>query len=180
MFLIISEMKLFIHGDENRFPGSVSYRDGEKYSAEVYFRFGGDSNNYYEYRQPVDSGWNEVKIIFSELTAIKQARDSINTVTKVPVADMPGHFYQVRGNPSLTGIKFLTVGIKNIMQTFAEDPARARPISGEVWVNELRVVGADDTPGWAYSFGTNLKMADLLTLNFNMSKTDPNFHKTCR
>ncbi len=53
-------MKLFIHGEENNIPGSISYADTLggtfQYSSEVYFRFGGDTNNYYEYRQPVFAG----------------------------------------------------------------------------------------------------------------------------
>ncbi len=169
------EMKLFIHGDEYTGPGSVSSSPSDTNStirSEVYFRFGGDTNNFYEYRQPVVSGWNEISIKFSELTAIKQARDSANVVVRVPVPGRPGHFYAVKGNPTLTSVKFLTVGINNI--TSSTSPEN---LSGEVWVNELRVVGADDSPGWAYSFASQLKMADLLTVNFNMSQTNPYFHK---
>lgn len=166
-----SEMKLFIHGDKNTGPNSVSSLS-EDYNAEVYFRFGTDSNNYYEYRQPVRPDWNEISIVFSELSAIKLTRDSINQVVRVPVEGMPGHFYLLKGNPTLTQVKFLTIGIYN-----TTNPNSAGFISGEVWVNELRVIGAQDKPGWAYSFSTSLRMADLLTVNFNLSKTDPYFHR---
>jgi len=165
------EMKLFIHGDNDHGPTRVSSLDAD-YNAEVYFRFGTDSNNYYEYRQPVRPGWNEIRIIFSELTSIKQARDSINQTIKVPVSGLPGHFYLVKGTPTLTQVKFLTVGIFN-----TTNPNSIGSISGEVWVNELRVIGAEDTPGWAYSMSTSIKMADLLSVNFNMSRTDPYFHR---
>jgi cell surface protein SprA len=86
--------------------------------------------------------------------------------------ELPDHYYIVKGNPSLTSIKFLTIGIYNRIEL---EPSL--PVSGEVWVNELRVIGADDSPGWAYSVSSSLKFADLLTLNFNMSQTDANFHK---
>ena len=56
-------------------------------------------------------------------------------------------------------------------------PLITGPLSGEVWINELRVVGADDTPGQAFTFNTSLKFADLMTVNFNMSRTDPYFHR---
>jgi cell surface protein SprA len=168
-----SEMKLFVHGDLNNTLGSVSHFDGINYSADVFFRFGGDSNNYYEYRQPVVPGWNEISIIFSQLTAIKQARgDSINQTIKFPVPGNPEHFYVVRGNPSLTSIKYLQVGVFN-----RSGETYSIPISGEVWVNELRVIGADDSPGWAYSLSSSLKLADLLNVNFNMSQTSPSFHR---
>jgi cell surface protein SprA len=134
-------MKLFIHGDNDYGPTRVSSQD-ENYNAEVYFRFGTDSNNYYEYRQPVRPGWNEIRIIFSELTSIKQGRDSVSQTVKVPVAGLPGHFYLVKGTPTLTQVKFLTVGIFN-----TTNPNSIGSISGEVWVNELRVIGAEDTPG---------------------------------
>jgi cell surface protein SprA len=168
-----SEMKLFVHGDMNSSPGSVSHFDGVDYSADVYFRFGGDSNNYYEYRQPVLSGWNEISILFSELAAIKQQRgDSVNQTIRFPVPGNPDHFYIVKGNPSLTSVKFLQVGIFN-----RSTGVLNIPISGEVWINELRVVGADDSPGWAYSFSSSLKLADLMNINFNMSQTSPSFHR---
>jgi cell surface protein SprA len=169
------EMKLFIHGDTLNVPESIAYNDPEtgEFSSEVFFRFGTDTNNYYEYRQPVGNGWNEISIKFDELTAIKQAaRDSLSQVVKIPVPDKPGHFYQLKGNPSLIAVKFLTVGIVNLDNGF-----NMGPLSGEVWVNELRVVGAEDTPGWAYSVSGSIKFADLLTVNANLSETDPYFHR---
>src|SRR5690606_15842984 len=136
-------------------------------------RFGGDSNHYYEYRQPVGRGWNEISILFDQLTAIKQeVRDSSNRTLPIPVPGQPGHFYRVKGNPTLTSVKFLSVGIYTI-----DDDFNPGPLSGEVWVNELRVVGADDSPGWAYSFNTSMKFADLLNVNFTMSERNPYFHK---
>ncbi len=181
------QMKLFIHGDENTGPGSVSDTSGGSYSAEVYFRFGGDSNNFYEYRQPVRPGWNEISINFSELTAIKQARSdsSINRLVEKPVPGKIGHLYGVKGSPTLTSVKFLLVGIYNPKQppaghtgNWTNGPLQlSNALSGEIWVNELRVVGADDSPGWAYSFSSSVKLADLMTVNFNISQTNPYFHK---
>lgn len=168
-----TEMKLFVHGDMNNGSGSVSeYVDEYNYASEVFFRFGTDTNNFYEYRQPVKSGWNEVAIVFNELTAIKQARDSVNQTYRVPLPDKEGHFYVVKGNPTLTSVKFLSVGIYH-----TNNAQLAPSVSGEVWINELRVVGADDTPGWAYTASTSIKFADLLSVNVNTSQTDPYFHK---
>ncbi len=167
------QMKLFIHGDNKVESHSVSYTDGTNYNCEVYFRFGADSNNYYEYRQPVVADWNEITIDFSELTAIKTDRgDLVDSVFRKPVPGRPGNFYAIKGNPSLTSVKFLTVGILNKDGTF--DPG---PVSGDVWVNELRVIGADNSPGWAYSGSSSLKLADLMNINFNMSQNNPYFHK---
>ncbi len=181
-----SEMKLFVRGDDNRFtPDRVSYYESsENYGAEIYFRFGSDSLNYYEYRQPVNSdtsggrrkndGWNEIRIIFDEVTAIKERRDkdTAAVVYSERVAGKADHFYGIRGNPTLTRVTFFMIGILNPHDKGAEGTR----VSGDIWVNELRVLGADDTPGWAYTVSTSVKFADLLSVSFNMKQTDPYFH----
>ncbi|MCL4280075.1 MAG: cell surface protein SprA, partial [Ignavibacteriaceae bacterium] len=171
------EMKLYIHGDLDKKVGGLSYNDPltGKYSAEAFFRFGTDTANYYEYRQPVDSGWTSVSINFADLTAIKVAAAVVDSTGRisVPVPGSPGHYYILKGNPTLTAIKFLSVGVLNL-----NDPTfNPGPLSGEVWINEIRVVGADDTPGSAFTFSTSLKLADLMTVNFNASHNDPYFHR---
>jgi len=171
------EMKLFVHGDVNDAdPNSISHYDADEgYNSEVYFRFGSDSLNFYEYRQPVQAGWKEISIKFSEITAIKQARDSVNQLFKIAVPGKKGHSYGVRGNPTLTRVSFFTFGIYNPKKA-SPRPANGR-VSGEIWVNELRVIGADDTPGWAYSTSTSVTIADVLSVKANLSQTDPYFHK---
>jgi cell surface protein SprA len=172
------QMKLFIHGDENDMPGNIAYadtlNDSLKHSSDVYFRFGSDSNNYYEYRQPVFSGWNEIGIKFEELTALKAIRPDTTTLPfkKAVVGAPEGHFYVIKGNPSLTSVRFLLVGVENLNNNFNNGA-----VSGEVWVNELRVIGADDSPGWAYSFSSSFKLADFATVAFNFSQKNPYFHR---
>ncbi len=167
------EMKLFVHGDLNDSPGSISYyQDADNYGAEVYFRFGADTANFYEYRQPVKPGWNEIDIPFSDLTAIKQIRPDPNELFSVPVKGFPGHSFGIKGNPSLTQINFFIFGIVNPVQNNDKGD-----ISGSLWINELRVLGADDTKGWAYSASAQFKFADLMNINLNLSQTDPYFHR---
>lgn len=170
-----SEMKLFVHGEQNTMSGSLTDTMSGRYASEVFFRFGADTNNYYEYRQPVLPGWNEISIPFKEITALKQTRgDSVSLVYELPVPGKEGHHYRLKGNPTLTAVKFLSVGIHNIVDPPGEPKL---PLSGQVWVNELRVIGADDSPGWAYSFSSSIRFADLMGVSFNMSKTNPYFHR---
>lgn len=184
------EMKLFIRGDKNyALPTSISYyQDSLNYGAEVYFRFGSDKNNYYEYRQPLrfntkagSDGWDEIAIKFDELTAIKELRgtDSLSKVGEFRknVPGREGHQYGVLGNPTLTRVAFFSIGIVNPGVVSDSTVDLTRTVSGELWVNELRVLGADDTPGWAYSIATTFKLADLMTVSYNTRKTDPYFHK---
>ncbi|MBP1656461.1 MAG: hypothetical protein H6Q31_1062 [Bacteroidetes bacterium] len=164
-------MKMFVHGDD-----AFEYVDENHYDAEFYFRFGMDSLNFYEYRAPLHRGWdnlNEVLIRFEDLTAVKEARDSTTRISDpIPVAGgPPGAVYRVLGNPSLTKVVYIAVGVQN-----PEGKGRGRPLAGEVWFNELRLTSVDDTPGWAYRFDTQLKLADLGAVSFNYSRVDPNFH----
>jgi cell surface protein SprA len=171
-----TQMKLFIHGDLHPPKGNLAYSDPQvnEYSANVYFKFGTDSSNYYEYIEPLVPDWQNIVINFSDITSIKEAKgDTLNGVITHEVPGMPGHFYKVKGQPTLTSIKYLDVGVININDNSAFNPG---PLSGDVWVNELRVLGADSKPGWAYSVSGNLALADLMTVNFNMSQTSPEFH----
>ncbi len=179
-------MKMFVHGDE-----SFNFSDVNNYEAEFFFRFGADSLNYYEYRSPMRPAkpilpgdgpetraaklWdaaNEVLIRFQDLTAIKQGRDSLTQLVRLAVpGGPPGSEYRVLGNPSLTQVRYMAVGVENPAGKGITDSLR-----GQVWVNELRVIEVDDSPGWAYRFDANLKLADLGAVSFNYSKVDPNFH----
>ncbi len=164
-------MKMFVHGDAH-----FTYTSPKRYDAQMYFRFGTDSLNFYEYREPIHPGWdplNDVIINFADVTALKTGRDSINVLAPpVPVSGgPPGSTYSVRGNPSLTNIRYLAVGVTNPGNT-----SSGRPLVGQVWFNELRVIGVDDSKGWAYRADAQLKLADVGTFAVNYSRVDPNFH----
>ncbi len=79
-----TQMKLFVHGDENAPEHNLAYNDPieGKYSAEVFFRFGTDANNYYEYRQPLIGGWQSITVPFSEITALKVTGSAIDTTSR--------------------------------------------------------------------------------------------------
>lgn len=166
------KMKMFVYGDA-RFATLPD-------PPQLFFRFGADSLNYYEYRGPIYPGWdvrNEMVVDFPELTAIKQLRDSISQVVQRAIRQVDGDsvVYRVVGNPSLTAVRYLAVGVR-----YRYDDERIPPnpqlLYGQVWVNELRVLSVDDSPGWAYRMDTQLKLADLATVAFNYQKVDPNFH----
>jgi cell surface protein SprA len=172
-------MKMFVRGDPK-----WRYTDPSNYDAEFFFRFGLDSLNFYEYRAPVHpsdpsyyNGWdplNDVVIKFEDLTAIKLARDSTNILSPpVPVpGGPPGAIYRVLGNPSVTQIVYLAIGVEN-----PRGKGTPAPLVGDLWVNELRLTSVDNTPGWAYRFDTQLKLADLGSVSFNYAKVDPFFHQ---
>jgi cell surface protein SprA len=156
-----SEMKLFVHCDNNT--------EG----LDFFFKFGADTNNFYEYRtklkkNPIERDWTEIGIVFNKITAIKQSRAINQTDTIIIYGD---YSFRVKGQPSLTNIKFLDLGVLNFKDSLHSN------VSGEVWVNELRVIGADDTPGWSYTVSASVKFADLLNIAINYSQQDPYFHR---
>jgi len=167
-------MKMFVHGDE-RVGYAPRFVDTSNYDVEFFFRFGADSLNYYEYREPVHSGWsgNDIAIHFDDLTAIKfTRRDSVTSLSErvlVP-GGPPGSTYQVLGEPALTNIRYIAVGVAN--------PAAkgTRNYTGEVYVDELRLTDVDNASGGAYRFDTGLKLADLGSVTFSYLNRDPNFH----
>ena len=169
------ELKMFVHGQEQRALYSQFSDDPTNPDAMIVFRFGIDTLNYYEYRTPILPGWNssnEIKIRFEELTAIKQGRDSSNLKIIIPVKNGPiGATFGVLGNPTLTRVTFIAIGVENPI-----GKGTATPLSGEVWINELRLTDVDDTPGWAYSFSSQVKLADVGSIAVSFSEVDPNFH----
>lgn len=168
------EMKMFIHGDERVYEGSISnYIDEENYAAEIYFRFGTDSSNFYEYKQPIKPGWNEISLKFDELTAIKQRRTRQDSIFSIAVPGRPTDSIGIKGRPSLTNVSFFTVGIVNPK----DKGTPSQMVSGNIWLNELRVLNADDSEGWAYSASTSMKFADLMDVNFNINEKNPFFHR---
>jgi len=166
-------MRMFVHGDER--PATRNhYVDTTNYDLDVFVRFGSDSLNYYEYRAPLQPGWdgNNIDISFAEITAIKLGRDSVGKLSQmIPVRNgPPGATFRVRGQPTLTNVRLIVVGVENPVNK------GSTVVTTDVWVNELRLTDVDNTPGWAYRFDTSLKIADIATVAFNMTQRDPSFH----
>jgi len=167
------EMKLFFHGDLNQQDNSVSYYQApDNYNTRIYFRFGEDTTNFYEYSLPLKSGWQTVSINLKDLPALKEARTLDTAVFRQQVPGKPEDFYGVKGSPSLTKINFFLVRVEN-----PESVGPPVSTSGTIWVNELRILGADNTPGWAYTASSSLRLADFITINGNVRRQDPYFHK---
>ncbi|MBI3006502.1 MAG: cell surface protein SprA [Ignavibacteriales bacterium] len=175
-------LKMFVRGDPS-FRFTQVTADSIDYDAEVFLRFGTDTLNYYEYRAPlrpdrfpIDNGWdrlNDVTVNFAELTGIKLLRDSAGALTRrFPTSSGPsGSTFQIRGEPTLTNVRFISIGVEN-----PGGRGTTFPLKGEVWLNELRLIDVDDTPGWAYRFDTSVKLADVGNVVFSFLNRDPNFH----
>ena len=158
-------MRFFLHGSGELDEGTIA---GQSPKVIAFVRFGWDSLNYYEYRVPLLQGWNPYEIDFDDLAAIKQGSDPA-VLTTVQVADKPGHTYAVRGAPSLTRTQFIAFGVINNNWPGA--------LNTTMWVNELRVVGAQGGADWAATVTASAKLADFISLNYNASRRNPDFHR---
>ena len=148
----------------------------------LFVRFGFDSLNFYEYRTPLVNGigWQEVKLDLAELTRVKLAAEAAgaDSITlfradrRLPysVLEVPGGEVASVGSPTLTRVGVVMFGVMN------RDTLPFGATTGEVWVNELRLIDVLRDPGTAARIGFSADFADLASLNVNFSRVDDEFH----
>lgn len=164
------ELKFFVHGD-GTMPDRVNSR--AEAPAIAYLRFGTDSLNYYEYSRPLLQGWQDLRVVLEQLTAIKQLRaaNSESQRQEFPVPGDPIARFAVRGNPSLTRVQFVGLGVANPAERFPNS------LTTTMWVDELRLVDAESSSDWAAVFSSAVKVADLGRVDFSYNRSNPNFHR---
>jgi cell surface protein SprA len=172
------KLSMYIHSER----ANIGANDINDKDLTAVFRLGTDFiNNYYEVRIPLymtslnaytklgdtpaynDSLWiqkNSMDLDFEALTNLKQERNLSGTPTQIFTAVQPnGHEYSVMGNPNLSEIKGMLIGIEN---------SKFQPTaSGEIWVNELRLSSLDERGGYAALARIDFTLADLGTLSLS-------------
>lgn len=137
---------------------------------EAFLRFGADENNYYEYHTTIYPGWddrNHVRIDFGEITALKEAMLA-RWGAQSGVPDTTDGQYRVRGRPSLTNIRRISIGVANHHPSL--------PIDGEIWADELRVTRVRRDNGTASRLGFRMQLADFSTIDLRISRRTADFH----
>ncbi|MCD8290477.1 MAG: cell surface protein SprA [Prevotella sp.] len=150
----------------------------------VFIRLGSDyRSNYYEYEIPLklteagqyslyssvdrEKVWpedNMLDIDLSVLTSLKKARNkaksqgiaSYTTLYSTYDEDNPNNKISVMGNPTLGEIKTMMIGVRNLSGDIK---------SGEIWVNELRLMEYTNEGGWAAQGTLNVQLSDVGTVN---------------
>ncbi len=153
-------MEMYVHGPDDIGTDSILF----------FLRFGRDSANFYEYQTYLKSGWDEdnyVDIDFDELTALKDAADRIlreaNSNERIDTVAAP---YRVLGRPNINEVRFFSAGVVN---------KSMHRVTGEVWLDELRVTDVRKDIGTAARVDVNGTMADLISYNFSYEHKDPYF-----
>ena len=161
----------------------------------AFVRIGTDyKSNFYEYEVPLKltppkpSGgydnssdesraivWPEANRFNIDLSVLQEAKKERNRQMQAPgsslslsdvfaFADDSNKVY-VCGNPNLSNIKVIMVGIRNPIRTRNPNLDTGDPKSGEVWVNELRLSDFIENGGWAANAHLQARLADLGTVD---------------
>jgi len=166
-------LQLFVHAEkpvDSQFPA-----DNKEVS--IYIKMGKDfTNNYYEYEVPLvlsdpDLGiadanniWkseNYIDLVLKKLTDLKLERNNSN----VPLTQLyqkndednvanPEALLKIIGNPSLGYIKGVEIGLRKYDKN-------KNFVDIEVWVNELRLSGLNESGGVAGLARMDIQLADL-------------------
>jgi Motility related/secretion protein len=134
-----------------------------------FLRIGTDSENYYEYSMPADTGWKEVIVPFDNFLSLKEDLQSSLDLLQIQGFDQDvkrGH-YRIVGNPSLTKITIMTVGVAN--------ESIDVPITGEVWVDDVRLTDVIKEFGVNSRMQVEAQLSDLGRINFSVAGRDNKF-----
>lgn len=178
------KLEMFVHAES--VIGQQPLQDNQ---LTAFIRLGSDFNsNYYEYEIPLkitqpgkynkDSDadrllvWPEANnfvIMLRELATLKQQRNNANFPLNLPYAIINGNVrVTIVGNPDLGVLRVAMLGIRNPQKgTWPNADDAGNPLCAEVWFNELRLTGFDETAGYAALGRLDIKMADLGSITFS-------------
>ena len=202
-FIHYKSLKMFIHGWDKTRGGSyestfTNYAMQDSSDLEFFFRFGETDDAFYEIRRPIYPGWDERNhlevnmadlanfklslddslFIIQRSTEIGEGLDSTYNDTlywsalppefKYASKEFPdGSSIAVKGKPSLSRVRLLKAGFKNLS---------TQPMSGEIWMDELRLSDVEKNTATAYRANVSLQFADVAKLNMDIQRDDADFH----
>ena len=176
-------LQMFVHA--NALEHNVTNLKDDQLA--LFVRLGSDyKSNYYEYEIPLKltpapegtkystysladckKVWpeeNMLNIRLALFTALKKARNmakaegraSYNVEFTAYDDDNPKNKITILGNPTLGEVKTMIIGVRNLSNSQK---------SGEVWVNEMRLLDPENTGGWAAQGNLNVQLSDLGSIN---------------
>lgn len=191
------KLKMYIHAEASANTADPLNND----DLQVFVRLGTDyTDNYYEYSIPlkvtapgyyngsdVDDQYrvwpeaNEMVLEFEKLQAAKQKRniDMFNgaavTLTSEYKVQDASRTIIVKGNPNLSSVKMLMIGVRNPKKGGPTDSDDGLPKCGQIWVNELRLSDFDEKGGWAATARVTAKLADFGNVSVSGNMYTPGF-----
>jgi len=139
------------------------------------------SNNSETDRQTVWPSENMLDIDLEKFTNTKLARNDAKhksgsnvSMSTIFVTKDGDNRVKVKGNPSLSDIRVLMIGVRNPGKS--NDPnSDGLSKSVIIWVNELRVSNTTNESGWAANARLSAKLADLGTVAITGATSKPGF-----
>jgi cell surface protein SprA len=108
---------------------------------------------------------NNIDIDLNELVDLKVARDkAVNedplqySVTRLYSARVNGNTVTVKGNPNLSNIRTIFIGVRNASGGDNHTYDDGLPKSAEIWFNELRLTDFKNEGGWAANARTQVSL----------------------
>ncbi|MBO6031508.1 MAG: cell surface protein SprA [Prevotella sp.] len=170
-------LQMFVHAN-HLVPDQTALKDNQ---LAVFIRLGSDyKSNFYEYEIPLKltpdrntysrysttdrrEVWpedNMLDIDLSVFTAVKKERNilkaegaaSYNQLFTAHDDKRPNNKVSIMGNPTLGEVKTMVIGVRNVSGEIK---------SGEVWVNELRLMDTNNDGGWAASGNLQVQLSDF-------------------
>ncbi|MBG0860471.1 MAG: cell surface protein SprA [Bacteroidales bacterium] len=158
----------------------------------AFIRIGSDyKSNFYEYEIPLkltspgrydnksDESralvWPEENKFDIDLTVLQDAKQERNRQIQLPGSSLSvsdvfvyvngSHRISVSGNPNMSNVKVIMVGVRNPIKTRNPSGDDGNPKWAEVWVNELRLSDFIENGGWAANAHLQARLADLGTVD---------------
>ena len=174
-------MQMFVHAN-HLVPDVTRLQDNQ---LAVFIRLGSDyKNNYYEYEIPLQltpdrSDYNKYSSadrrqvwpqenmldidlsVFTDLKKDRNIRKSQGGATYSQLftgydPNCPNNKVSVMGNPTIGDVKVMMIGVRNVSGEIK---------SGEVWVNELRLLESNNDGGWAATGNLKVQLSDFGYVN---------------
>tara|TARA_S200000501_G_scaffold378534_1_gene441689 strand:- start:464 stop:6634 length:6171 start_codon:yes stop_codon:yes gene_type:complete len=179
-FLMYDKMKMFIYGNSD-------FATENNTDLTFFIQFG-NGDEYYKLSKPVYDNWdeelkrNEINLDLNWLTNLKNETletlslinendtftDSLNYKKYSFINDDTVYKdVEIIGNPSLSRLQYFIVGIENDSD---------HPISGEVWLDELRLSGVKKESGMAVRLKSKFNLSDFSKSTISYSRKDADFH----
>ncbi len=163
------ELKMFVHGGELDSTVFASEYNGD---IEYKLRLQSAEGSYYEYSKFISAGWdpaNSMRILFSEITGIEAFDEATREQEEPgkPVLLADGGQVIAVGNPAITQVRSMLIGVKN---------HGAAPARTQVWFNELRVSNVKKPVSRAMRADMNAEFSDVLKLSGNFEQKDADYH----
>ncbi|HPB24368.1 MAG TPA: cell surface protein SprA [Bacteroidales bacterium] len=185
-------LKMFIHAEA--MGNESALQDGE---LTAFIRLGSDfKNNFYEYEVPLAlTPWynsdpnviwpeqNRIEITLDELVDAKQLRNTLlhdggNSVSSsLPFItyDSKNNKITVMGNPSISDVKVIMLGIRNPKKGSANPSDDGKDKCAEIWFNELRLTDFDQSGGYAATGRIAANLADFGNVSLAGTISTPGF-----